>query len=318
MLMKATVQLPLSANIPKSDVSAAIGDTVEFGKPLAPLTSFQTGGPAAFFIEARSLDNIVRAVSGANKLGIPFFVIGGGSNLLISDTGFDGLIIKVAIAGRKIVDETYMECGAGVDLTEVVDFASEASLTGIEFAAGIWGTVGGAVYGNAGAYGGAMGDVVDSLDLIDSDGQGRTENNAYCRFAYRDSFLKRTKEVIATVRIKLQKGDPEQIRAKVADILTDRRQKHPDHMTAGCFFKNIEDPSQPHGKLAVGRLLEQAGAGKLSFGGARVFEKHANMIVNTGQATSRDIHELAGLLRELVLKESGIELEEEVTRIGQF
>ncbi|MBU8934406.1 MAG: UDP-N-acetylmuramate dehydrogenase [candidate division Zixibacteria bacterium] len=316
--MKATVQLPLNQNIPESDVAAAIGDTVEFDKPLAPLTSFRTGGPAKYFIAVRSVDEIVRAISGACRLDIPYVLIGGGSNLLISDAGFDGLVIKIAIAGIQLVGETTIECGAGENLMAVVEFAASKSLTGLEFAAGIWGTAGGAVYGNAGAYGGGMSDVVTEVVLIDSEGKTKTRNHEYCRFAYRDSYLKMTKEVIVTVRIKLQKGEPGRIREKIADILADRKTKHPDQLTAGCFFKNIEDPSQPHGKLAAGRLLEEAGAKLLSVGDAEVFEKHANMIVNVGHATSHDIHELATRMKELVRKNSGVELEEEITRIGQF
>ena len=316
--MKATVQLPLSQDIPESDITAYIGDSVEFAKPLAPLTSFRTGGPARYFIAVHNADEITRAISGASELGIPYVIIGGGSNLLISDTGYDGLVIKIDVTGIRLLDETIIECGSGENLMTVVEFAANESLTGLEFAAGIWGTIGGAVYGNAGAYGGGIGDVVTEVVLIDADGKSHTRNRDYCRFAYRDSHLKKTKEIIATVRIKLQKGEPGRIREKIADILADRKEKHLDRLTAGCFFKNIEDSSQPHGKLAAGRLLEAAGAKELAVGGAGVFEKHANMIVNTGHATSRDIHELAAMMKKLVRKNSGVELEEEITRIGQF
>ncbi|RKX27937.1 MAG: UDP-N-acetylenolpyruvoylglucosamine reductase [Candidatus Zixiibacteriota bacterium] len=316
--MKATEQLPLSTNISRSAIIAEFGDSVEFDISLARLTSFRTGGPAKYFLVVKTLDNVARAISSAQRLELPCFIVGGGSNLLISDAGYDGLIIKIEIAGLELIDETVIECGAGESLMSVVKFSESESLTGLEFAAGIWGTIGGAVYGNAGAFGNEIGDVVHELELVNSNGNIKTVDGNYCRFAYRDSYLKTTKEVIATVRIKLHKGKRDEIQKKITDILDVRRDKHPDKLTAGCFFKNIPDSSQPHGKLSAGYLLEEVGAKELSVGGAKVFEKHANMIINAGDATSHDIHQLAALMKEQVKKKFNIELEEEITRIGYF
>lgn len=316
--MKVTEQLIVRPNISRSALIAEFGDSVEFDKSLAPLTSFKTGGRASYFIVVRKLDDIAHAITSARQFGLPYFVIGGGSNLLISDDGFDGLIIKVDVTGIQLVNETVIECGAGENLMSVVEFAATKSLAGLEFAAGIWGTVGGAVYGNAGAFGGEMSDVIHELKLVDSEGKYKTVDKQYCHFAYRYSHLKKTKEVLAIVRIKLENGIRNEIQKNIADNLAVRRKKHPDKLTAGCFFKNIHDASQPHGKLSAGSLLEKAGAKELSVGGAKVYEKHANMIVNTGNATSHDIHSLATIMKERVREKFGIELEEEITRIGNF
>ncbi|UCE23468.1 MAG: UDP-N-acetylmuramate dehydrogenase [Candidatus Zixiibacteriota bacterium] len=312
-------QVKVSRKIPRADMVAAFGDTLEFDKPLAPLTSYRTGGPARFFIAVSSSEQLVGTVKQARELKIPFFIIGGGSNLLVSDSGYDGLIIKVAIMSMAVSDESRVECGAGEDLMALVDFATTNALTGVEFAAGIWGTVGGAIYGNAGAYGGEMKDVVYSLELVDSAGKVKVVGPDYCRFGYRDSNLKATREIVTTAVFQLKRGDKVRIEDKVNEILAMRRERHPTQgHSAGCFFKNIPDPDEEFGKLPAGRLLDQVGAKGLSVGGAAVFEKHANIIVNRGGATSKDIRKLADTMKKRVLDEFGITLEEEVIQLGEF
>lgn len=311
-------QPTVSIDIPMTTLLEAFGANLEFRRPLAPLTSYQTGGPARYFISAESSDELVRAVKGAKRLKIPFFLMGSGSNLLVSDQGFNGLVIRVDIKKLKVVDQNFIECGAGEDLMALVGFATDNALTGLEFAAGIWGTVGGAIYGNAGAYGGDMASIVESVTLLDHDGELRTETPDYCGFEYRHSRLKETREVVVSARFKLALGDKDTIDQRVLEILASRNQKHPESLTAGCFFKNIPDASQPHGKLPAGRLLEDSGAKKLAVGGARVFDKHANIIVNSGNATSKDIRILADKMKKLVLDRFKIELEEEVQMLGDF
>ncbi len=297
---------------------SAFGDQLEFDKSLAPLTSFKTGGNAAYFISVDSEDEMTRVVRETKKSGLPFFLIGGGSNLLVSDSGFEGLIIKVEIMDLTIRESKTINCGAGVDLMDLVDFASDNSLSGLEFASGIWGTVGGAIFGNAGAYGGEMGDIVTEATLVDKDGNIRIVDKDYCKFQYRDSNFKKTKEIITSARLKLIDGDRESIKAKVKDILSSRNEKHPNENTCGCFFKNIPDSGEKYGKLPAGKLLEEIGAKNISVGGAKIFDKHANMIVNSGNATSAEISELAKMLKQRVFDKFGIELEEEVTRLGKF
>lgn len=315
MIDKTTV----SADIPQATLRAAFGGTLEFGRPLAPFTSYKTGGPARYFVAVNSADEIATVVAKAKKLSLPYFLIGGGSNLLVSDEGFDGLIVKVDVRGLAVVDDTSIESGAGENLMALVAFATANSLTGLEFAAGIWGSVGGAVYGNAGAFGGEIGSVTTAVTLVDNSGQVKEVGPDYCRFGYRDSYLKVTHEIVARVRLQLQKGDHAAIKKRVEEILALRDSKHPNTgKSAGCFFKNIPDPSQPHGKLPAGKLLEESGAKELQVGGARVFDKHANIIVNTGNATSSDIRILADKMKQLVFEKFKIELQEEVQQVGRF
>lgn len=296
-----------------------LGKKLEFGRPLAPFTSFNTGGKAKYFISANSEEEIKEAVKSAIRLKIPFFIIGGGSNLLVSDNGFDGLIIKIDIIGIKLENETEIICGAGENLMDLIEFCVENSLTGLEFASGIWGSVGGAVCGNAGAYGGEIKDIINSVTIIKNDGTIHEVDKDYCRFEYRDSYLKKTGDIVISVRLQLNKGNKREIRKKVDDIIEIRSKKHPvKEKSAGSFFKNIPDKNEPYGKLPAGRLLEEAGAKEMSVGGASVYHKHANIIINNGNATSKDIRQLADNMKETVFKKFGIMLEEEVISVGEF
>jgi len=298
---------------------SVLGERLELNKPLAPLTTFKTGGPAAYFTQATSVDDVVKAVLAANKSSLEFFVIGGGSNLLVSDGGYPGFVIKVGVAGLAVENRTEIVSGAGEELMSLVSFAAEKSLTGLEFAAGIGGTVGGAVYGNAGAYGGEIEQVLSQAVLVDRRGRIKKVGRDYFRFAYRDSYLKSTSEILIEARFQLAKGDRRRIREKIAGILKERSQKFlGSDKCAGCFFKNIPDPSEEHGKLPAGRLLEQVGAKQMSVGDARVSERHANVIINAGRATSKDIRQLADNLKEKVFRRFGIKLQEEVIQIGEF
>ena len=259
------------------------------------------------------------AIKAALETGMPFFVLGGGSNILVSDSGFDGLAIRIGIMGLRLSDETAIECGSGEDLVSLVDFSAEQSLTGLEFASGIYGTVGGAICGNAGAYGGDIGSIVDNVTIVGPRGDSRTIDRADCRFDYRSSRFKNSGEVIVGARFTLKRGQADQIRKKIGEIELAREAKFPPQIkSAGCFFKNVPDPGEEFGKLPAGRLLEQAGTMKMSVGDARVHENHANLIVNSNAATSKDIRELADKMKEKVFEMTGIRLEEEVTQVGNF
>jgi len=308
----------VSPDWPASKLIEIFGAELEFSRPLAPLTSFETGGPARYFLVARSVDEVVRAVKGAARLGIPVFVMGGGSNLLVSDDGFDGLVIRIELLGLSLIDDRTVEAGGGESLLDLVNFATGHSLSGFEFAAGIWGSVGGAIYGNAGAYGGEVGQVLDRVILIDTSGVVKPVGPEYMQFDYRYSVLKETREVVASAAFKLTPGDRIEIETRVDEILSRRAERHPDRRTAGCFFRNIPDASQEHGKMPAGRLLEEAGAKELCVGGARVYDKHANIIVNAGGATSKDIRQLADMMKKKVLDRFGIELREEIQQLGSF
>jgi len=308
----------VTPDLPDSEMVAAFGHNLEFSRALGPLTSFGTGGPARYFLPVRSIDELSMAVTTTERLNIPFFILGGGSNLLVSDDGYDGLVIRLEIAGLKLVEPMSIEAGAGEQLSALVDFATEQSLTGLEFAAGIWGTVGGAVFGNAGAFGGEIGQVLTEANLVDRTGRTRTVSADHFGFEYRSSLLKTSGEILATARFRLDEGKRAEIKARVQEILDQRSERHPSERTAGSFFKNIPDPTQPHGKMPAGRLLEEAGAGSLSVGGARVYEKHANIIVTDERATSKDIRLLADMMKKKVFDRFGIELQEEIRQLGSF
>lgn len=314
-----TGQVKVSQKVVRESLIEAFGDRIEFDKPMAALTTYRTGGPARYFLAADSCDQLVQAVNFAQRTGMPFFVMGGGSNLLVSDAGFDGLVVKVCVKGMQLENGCRIRCGAGEELMSLVDFATANSLSGLEFSAGIWGTVGGAIFGNAGAFGGEIKDVLESVTLVDHQGSIKAVNASYCRFGYRSSCLKQTREIIIEAVFKLNDGDKQTIERKISDILTARKDRHPTQgKSAGCFFKNIPDPEQEHGKLPAGRLLDEAGVKGLHVGGAAVYEKHANMIVNTGNATSKDIRQLADIMKRKVQSKFGITLEEEVIQLGEF
>lgn len=312
-------QLSVKAAHSRHQMSDAFGLALEFDKQLGKFTTFKTGGPARFFLKVKSAQETSDTVKTAQKLGIPFYLIGGGSNLLISDSGIDGLVVKVDVRGLKIVEQTNILCGAGEDLMALINFAADNSLTGLEFASGIWGTVGGAIFGNAGAYGGEIKDVTKEITLVNKTGNIKKVDTAYCGFTYRGSNLKQSKEIVIDTFFELKKGDKKEIKKRIQEILDIRASKHPvEGNSAGSFFKNIPDPTQPYGKLPAGRLLDEVGCKGLSVGGARVYEKHANIIVNTGTATSADIRHLADIMKQRVLDKFGILLEEEVIQLGQF
>ena len=291
---------------------------IERDLALAPFTTFRTGGAADLFIDAAEPGQIAQAIKLVRELDFPYFVIGGGSNLLISDSGYRGLIIRNNIRFREVKGNE-LRVGAGEELDRIVDFATECSLGGLEFAAGIWGTIGGAIYGNAGAFGSEVAEVLAWAELIDNNGNMRRETGEYFEFSYRHSKLKKTGEIVTRAGFGLVAGDAKEIARRVDEIRNLRCQKHPtESISAGCFFKNVEDASQPHGKLPAGKLLEEIGAKQIRVGKAAVFDKHANIIINTGGATSKDIRQLADILKEKVKEKFNIELQEEVISLGDF
>lgn len=286
--------------------------------PLSGFNTFGTGGRARLFGEVTSPMELGELVREAAKLDIPFFMLGGGSNVLISDNGFEGLIIKNSIRGLEVEDNT-LTCGAGEDLQSLIDFATENGLSGLEFAAGIWGTVGGAIYGNAGAYGSEICNVLDWAEVVDRQGNMRIEKAGYFDFVYRGSKLKETHEFITRANFALSPGKKDAIKSRVNEILAIRKEKLPlTKPSAGCFFKNIPDTTREYGKLSAGRLLEQIGAKAMHFGHASVFDRHANILINDGSATSSEIRRLSQMLKKKVKEKFGIELKEEVILIGEF
>jgi UDP-N-acetylmuramate dehydrogenase len=255
-------------------------------------------------------------MASARELGLPCFILGGGSNILIGDEGFRGLVIKSDLT-EIIQNGSQVTAGSGVRFDDLVDWAADHNLAGLAFAAGIAGSVGGAIYGNAGCYGKEIGDLVTEITLASPEGELKVADREYCGFSYRNSRLKETGDTVLTVTLQLVAGDGMALRKEAQEHRDHRQERHPTtDGSAGCFFKNIEDPAAPHGKIAAGKLLEEVGAKSESEGGAAVHSGHANIIVNAGSATARDVLKLASRLRHRVKEHSGHTLDREIIYLG--
>jgi UDP-N-acetylmuramate dehydrogenase len=304
------------ARAPLTVLQERFSSQLRLNEPLGPFTTFGIGGPADYFIRATTPELFVMACNAARELGIPLFVLGGGSNLLINDAGFRGLVVKSDLT-EIVQTGTRVTAGSGVHFDDLVDWAANHNLAGLAFAAGIAGSVGGAIYGNAGCYGREIGDLVKDLTIATRAGQIQVVPREYCGFTYRHSRLKETGDTVLTVTIELEAGDGEALRREAEEHRAHRRERHPTtDCSAGCFFKNIEDASAPHGKIAAGKLLEDVGAKAEKVGGAAVHSGHANIIVNAGGATAKDVLALARRLRGKVKSQLGYELDREIIFLG--
>jgi len=288
-----------------------IGASPSENVPLSAMSSFGIGGPADLFFEARTEIELEAAVSLAAAERYPFYVIGGGNNLLFDDAGYRGIIIRNRLEGF-VQGEGRIKVLSGMGLPCVLSEALTASLGGLEFLAGIPGSVGGAVYGNAGAYGWSIGDVLETATVLWRGGERREVSREEMGFGYRDSVLKKTGGIVLAATLLCSKGDSGESEAKIRSILEKRRSKHPPLGTAcaGSYFKN--SCSVTGERIAAGQLLDQAGARGLAVGDAAVYENHCNFIINSGNARSSDVLALAKELKERVYKTFGILLEEEV------
>jgi UDP-N-acetylmuramate dehydrogenase len=280
---------------------------------LRPHSSYKIGGTADYFFVAGSAKELKSCLRFIRERTLPFYIIGEGTNILFDDAGFRGLILKNEVKGidRRSI-EGRVEAFSGTLLSDLVDLALEDSLEGIEFAAGIPGTVGGAIYGNAGAFGQCIGNFLEEAVLLDKYGEEFRVGKDFFGFGYRYSSLKREHLALLKAVFKLAKGDRRKIKAVVQENLEKRRARHPARKMAyaGSYFKN---PLLPDGtKMAAGYLLEKVGAKELKVGGAAVYSGHANFILNVGRARAGDVLQLAQELKSRVKKEFGIELEEEV------
>ncbi len=281
-------------------------------------TTFRTGGPADYFIRINSKNELLRIIEAFRKEGAVFFedfyIIGNGSNLLVSDKGYRGAVISLSgeFSFAELIDETHIRAGAGAANAAVANLARNNSLKGFEFAHGIPGTIGGALIMNAGAYGGEMKQVVKSVTALDMDGNLKTYTCEEAQFGYRSSIFKRQKCVLLYAEIELLKGNLSEIDGKMKELMEKRRQKQPlEYPSAGSTFK------RPEGYFA-GKLIEDAGLKGFSVGDAQVSEKHCGFVINRGTATSSQINELIIKVQKKVLDNFGVELEPEVIRLGEF
>jgi UDP-N-acetylmuramate dehydrogenase len=300
-------------------------------------TTFKIGGKAKYFFAAKNKEGLIKAVSMAKKFELPFFILGGGSNLLVADEGFKGLVIKLQITNYKLQIKSkclnpkiYVE--AGVSLASLVSEATKNNLTGLEWAAGIPGTIGGAIYGNAGAFEKSIGDVVKSVEVLDiqrskfpisnfqfpnkfqiPNPKFKTKilKNRDCKFGYRDSIFKHNRNlIILSAEFQLKKGKKREIERKIKEFLDYRMETQPlSFPSAGSVFKN------PSG-FSVAWLIEKCGLKGKMIGKAKISEKHANFIINLGGAKAKDVKKLINLIKKKVKKNFGITLEEEIQYLG--
>lgn len=282
------------------------------GEPMARHTTFRVGGPAALMALPRGEEEVQAVLRLAARLGVRPVFLGKGSNLLVADEGVDAFLIKVAGGLTRLErrGETGLYVGSGVSLAQAATFAAEQGLTGLEFAHGIPGTLGGGVFMNAGAYDGEMAQVIAWVDCLDQAGNPHRLEGEELELGYRHSVFSRLPWLITGAGLTLTPGEEGAIRAKMADLAQRRRSKQPlEYPSAGSTFK------RPAGHFAGG-LIEQCGLKGTAVGGAQVSEKHAGFVINTGGATCRDILTLIRLVRDTVRRQTGVELEPEVRLLG--
>lgn len=282
-------------------------DVKEF-VPMNEHTSFKTGGNARLFITPNNLDSLEELVKFCKSLDVKPYVLGNGSNTLVSDDGLNNVVIHISSGFKKLeyCGGGIIKCGAGVTLAQLCMFALEYNLTGLEFAYGIPGTVGGAVFMNAGAYGGEMKDVVMMCSHITPNGERSSLSGDLLEFDYRKSAYSKNECIITNVVFKLETGNADAIRYKMDSMLSKRKAKQPlEYPSGGSVFK------RPQG-LFAGALIEECGLKGKTIGGAKVSEKHAGFIINIGGATTKDVTDLIKLIQDTVEKEKGVLLEKEL------
>ena len=280
-------------------------------EPMRAHTTFKIGGEADIFIIPASPAALISAVKKCAELEIPYFILGNGSNLLVSDGGIEGAVISLAGINGISAKGEKITCGAGAMLSSVCLKALSLSLTGLEFAYGIPGTAGGALYMNAGAYGGQMADVIESAECLTASGDIKTLKKEDMQLGYRSSIFKKGGLIIISLTLALKKGDKAEIKAEMDELLNRRKQKQPlEYPSAGSTFK------RPDGYFA-GALIEKNGLKGLTVGGAQVSEKHAGFVINRGGATAADVKALIGKIQKTVFENDGVMLEPEVIFTGR-
>lgn len=282
---------------------------LEENKPLAPYTTMKVGGPARWFVEAKTTEEIIHAVQEAVAKNIPYEILGGGSNVLVADQGFHGLIIRTKNSGYEF-KESVLIAEAGATLMTLVMQAVKRGLAGLEWGAGIPGTLGGAVRGNAGSMGSDMAASIQEVEIITRQGKKKTLSKEDCHFSYRMSRMKKNKDTVLRARMQLSFGNTEKLQKTVKEHLS-KKNKSQDlkHPSSGCMFTN---PLPEH----AGKIIDDAGMKGFQIGGAKVSEAHGNFLINTGNATAEDIVMLISAVKQKIRDTHNIELIEEVQYIG--
>lgn len=296
-----------------SSVANKLGADVEYNAQMSRYTSFKAGGKASLLITPKAVSSLPEIIKACKETNTEYFILGNGSNVLVRDGGIDGAVIHFGadISNVTLIGEDTIFAEAGASLKSICMFALENSLTGLEFAYGIPGSLGGAVYMNAGAYGGEMKDVLLSVNHIDGEGNMGSLSKEDLDLSYRHSAYTDNGFVIASALIKLNKGNYDGIKAKMNEILGRRKDKQPlEFPSAGSTFK------RPEGYFA-GALIEQSGLKGKMIGGAQVSEKHAGFIINRDKASASDILNLIKFVQGEVYEKHGVRLEPEVKIIGK-
>ncbi|MGX7132762.1 MULTISPECIES: UDP-N-acetylmuramate dehydrogenase [Enterococcus] len=285
--------------------------TLLIDEPLMNYTFTKTGGPADILAFPESAEEVEQLVNYCREEAIPWMVLGNASNLIVRDGGIRGLVIMLSGMNKITVKEALVEVEAGAKLIDTTYAALQESLTGFEFACGIPGSVGGAVFMNAGAYGGEIKDVFESCDVLLEDGQVKTFTNEEMDFSYRHSQVQELHAIILRARFRLAVGDPKKISERMAELTEMRQSKQPlEYPSCGSVFK------RPEGHF-TGQLIQEAGLQGLKWGGAQISEKHAGFIVNIDHATATDYLELIAHIQQVIKEKFNVTLETEVRIIGE-
>lgn len=288
-------------------------ERVKEQEPMAKHTTFRVGGPADYFVSPADSVEVKNLTELCKAEGVPYYIVGNGSNLLVSDKGYRGVIIAIGREMSRIeVRENEIRAQAGALMSQIAAAALENELAGFEFASGIPGTIGGAAVMNAGAYGGEMKDVIWQVTVLDGEGNTLVLSQDELEFGYRTSIVMKRGYIVLEVCIHLEKGNREDIFMKMEDFKQRRISKQPlEYPSAGSTFK------RPEGYFA-GKLIQDAGLRGFTVGGAQVSEKHSGFVINKGGATAQDVNSLMQEVSDRVYKEFGVRLEPEVRRLGEF
>lgn len=288
-------------------------DNIHLQEPMERHTTFRVGGPADCLVELENTEQLKKIQQYLYAIEMPFMVLGNGSNLLVSDSGYEGIVLQIGnrmsdvqVQGNSVIAQ------AGASLAKIARVAMEHGLTGLEFASGIPGTVGGSVVMNAGAYGGEMSQVITKVTVLNKDGELLELDNETMEFGYRNSIIKHQPFVVTEVAFELKQGNVQQIKATMEELNAKRREKQPlEYPSAGSTFK------RPEGYFA-GELIMNAGLRGKRVGGAQVSEKHCGFVINKGNATATDVMQLICDIQATVEEKYNVKLEPEVIFLGRF
>ena len=290
-------------------------DNIKYNEPMSKHTSFKTGGCADYYIEGKSIEEIKKVMQYANKNKIPLYVIGNGSNILVTDKGIRGIVLKIDLEQIEVEEKEnniILTLGSGVKLMALGQILKNKSITGFEELSGIPGTIGGAIKMNAGAYGKEMKDLVITTTCLTENGEIVEYSNKEQEFTYRHSIFFDRNDIILSTKILLQKGNQDEISKKMQEYINTRKEKQPlEYPSAGSTFKRGEN-------YITSKLIDESGLKGYTIGGAQISEKHAGFIINKGDATSKDIIELIKYTKQKVFEKFGVHIEEEIEIIGEL